>query len=158
MPPLPVDVNVPRIKKVDEADKFETPRFETPRGDKKTPIGGNATPTGKETPRGNDDDHVVNEGGIEMPRDFFKAGATDLSWTGEFTYENKDTYSGALISVAGKMIRQGYGTYTHKRIDKTVEVYEGEFQGDRREGFGVYTYANGDTEQGQWVGGVPHGI
>ena len=101
--------------------------------------------------------NVVIEAGIETPKEFFSAGATETSWTGDFTYKNQDRYSGALISRDGKMVRQGYGTCTHMRIDNTVEVYEGEFQDDRRDGFGVYTYANGDTEQGQWVGGVPHG-
>ena len=80
-----------------------------------------------------------------------------MSWTAEFTYENQDKYVGALINRNGKMVRQGQGTYTHKCIDDTVEVYQGDFRDNRRNGFGVYTYANGDTEQGQWVDGLPHG-
>ena len=41
----------------------------------------------------------------------------------------------------------GKGTYFYKNGD----VYEGEWQLDRREGMGKMIYANGKIEEGKWM-------
>lgn len=36
-------------------------------------------------------------------------------------------------------------------------MYEGQFDNDRRSGYGCQTYQNGDRYKGQWVNGKRHG-
>jgi hypothetical protein len=40
---------------------------------------------------------------------------------------------------------------------KTGEQYRGEWQGDKRNGFGSMTWASGNMYEGEWMGGLRHG-
>ena len=47
----------------------------------------------------------------------------------------------------------GYGTYTYANGDK----YVGEYKDDKRNGQGTYTYANGDKYVGEYKDNMMHG-
>lgn len=71
-------------------------------------------------------------------------------------YHKKNGYNSVTLSnggYEGELIdgkRNGYGTYTWDNGDK----YEGEWKNDQRNGYGTYYYKNGTTASGTWVDGV----
>ena len=100
---------------------------------------------------------------------------------GTFTQSRGDVYTGDFVAgrphgrgvyyyhdghisegwwVRGK--RSGYSKHTYHfppdgKGEGGTESYEGGYRGGLRHGFGVYTYRNGDQEQGQWVNDKPDG-
>ena len=51
-------------------------------------------------------------------------------------------------------LRQGNGKYLCK---SSGGKYEGEYNNDKKEGSGKYSWSNGDWYQGQWKAGLRHG-
>jgi hypothetical protein len=53
--------------------------------------------------------------------------------------------------------KQGYGVMTWTKGPKKGEKYEGEWKDDKMDGYGIYTYPNGKKVEGQWKDGKWYG-
>jgi len=83
---------------------------------------------------------------------------------GKFEFQNKIIYLGMYKQRPdGIKQRHGKGILLHPIISinsliKTkVESYEGDWVDDKMEGFGIYTYANGDIYEGEFKDNKHHG-
>mmetsp|Transcript_72675 Transcript_72675/g.151799 ORF Transcript_72675/g.151799 Transcript_72675/m.151799 type:complete len:231 (-) Transcript_72675:236-928(-) len=74
---------------------------------------------------------------------------------GEATYPNGDLYSGEIRDAK----RQGQGKYVWKAAEegKHGGVYEGEYDGNKKNGKGQMKYPDNGTYDGQWQDGLRHG-
>ena len=73
---------------------------------------------------------------------------------GTYTYANGDIYEGEFLNADkhGHAYMHGHGTFTWPNGD----VYIGNFKQNQRNGYGTYTFADGEYE-GEWLDGVRHG-
>lgn len=83
---------------------------------------------------------------------------------GKFEFQNKIIYLGMYKQKPdGIKLRHGKGIILHPKISintsiKTKEEsYEGDWIDDKMDGFGIYTYANGDIYEGEFKNNMHHG-
>lgn len=69
---------------------------------------------------------------------------------GKYQWANCDMYRGTFKD----NMRHGKGRHKHATEQA---VYEGSYVSDVREGFGIYTYRNGDRYEGNWMNDTPNG-
>ncbi len=94
---------------------------------------------------------------------------------GKITYKNGDTYEGTFIedkmngtftvhyangdSYIGPIVnnvRDGYGTISYK-VKNGYDIYEGFFSGDKKNGKGIMTYADGNIYDGEFENDLKSG-
>ena len=51
-------------------------------------------------------------------------------------------------------VKQGFGQFWWTSGRHAGDKYVGQFQADRRHGYGQYSFANGNVYDGNWVGGL----
>ena len=78
--------------------------------------------------------------------------AYDMPWgEGTYLYYNGDVYIGGFV--AGQ--KSGEGVYTFAAVEGEVtRKYEGAFQNDLRNGYGIYYYADGSVYHGNFVNDI----
>lgn len=83
---------------------------------------------------------------------------------GKFEFQNKIIYLGMYKQRPdGVKLRHGKGIILHPKISinssikMKEESYEGDWIDDKMEGFGIYTYANGDIYEGEFKNNMHHG-
>ena len=51
-------------------------------------------------------------------------------------------------------VKQGFGQFWWTSGQHAGDKYVGQFQADRRHGYGQYSFANGNVYDGNWVAGL----
>lgn len=75
------------------------------------------------------------------------------------SFTNGDLYTGGCILVEGGERRHGFGTYTYSAgTHDTYKQYRGQWREDKKHGFGVLFYRNGGVYVGQWETNQKHGL
>ncbi|CAI2378864.1 unnamed protein product [Moneuplotes crassus] len=67
-----------------------------------------------------------------------------------------DIYQGQVNKKTG--LKHGRGTYEWNSGDGKGARYVGDWVNDKKEGYGIYYYANGDKYEGEWMKGNKHGL
>ena len=79
---------------------------------------------------------------------------------GHFEYVNGTVYEGQWLEQEGKKERHGEGRLIHAGTtvyEKGNEEYNGNWQHDKMEGYGVYKYTSGAVYSGEWQNNQHHG-
>ncbi|OQR91564.1 radial spoke head 10 family protein [Achlya hypogyna] len=82
-------------------------------------------------------------------RDGHKAGKGVMHW-----FDRAESYDGDWRDD----LQHGAGTHVWKTTEKRGNRYEGEFARGKRDGYGVFFYANGARYEGHWEDNVKHGL
>ena len=85
-----------------------------------------------------------------------EAQEIETSGYGEFDYMNGDIYIGQWEIIEKVKKRHGHGKFTHS-LSGLTEEYEGEWNNDQIEGYGVYKYLSGAKYEGNWAKNRHHG-
>jgi hypothetical protein len=80
----------------------------------------------------------------------------ETSGYGEFDYMNGSIYIGEWETIDKSKKRHGHGKFIHSLIGLTEE-YDGEWNNDQMEGYGIYKYLSGARYEGDWVKNRQHG-
>lgn len=85
-----------------------------------------------------------------------EAQEIETSGYGEFDYMNGDVYIGQWEIIDKVKKRHGHGKFLHA-LTGVTEEYDGEWNNDQMEGYGVYKYLSGARYEGNWVKNRQHG-
>ncbi|CAI2378862.1 unnamed protein product [Moneuplotes crassus] len=67
-----------------------------------------------------------------------------------------DTYEGQVNKKTGQ--KHGRGTYDWNNGPEKGDRYVGDWVNDKREGYGIYYFANGNKYEGEWMKDNKHGL
>jgi hypothetical protein len=67
--------------------------------------------------------------------------------------EEDESFQGEVIFEGDRYVRKGYGIYRYPNGD----VYEGEWDNDKKHGLGEYIYSDGSVYRGEWKEDMKHG-
>eukprot|EP00340_Litonotus_pictus_P006322 CAMPEP_0170518496 /NCGR_PEP_ID=MMETSP0209-20121228/4172_1 /TAXON_ID=665100 ORGANISM="Litonotus pictus, Strain P1" /NCGR_SAMPLE_ID=MMETSP0209 /ASSEMBLY_ACC=CAM_ASM_000301 /LENGTH=237 /DNA_ID=CAMNT_0010804075 /DNA_START=22 /DNA_END=732 /DNA_ORIENTATION=- len=87
-------------------------------------------------------------------------GINEITSYGKFEFKNKIVYIGSYKQTSAGRFRHGKGKVFHSTSDNIKgcqETYEGDWFEDKKQGYGLYTYSNGDIYEGEFFGDMHQG-